>query len=218
MTQRLRHGSNAVKVTALVDWNAQIHAARPGLASEVDLASKTLDHVGRTIGKALQSKSSTTRFDVTLRLYHGWHKGFEVTARRKAIITAAAQADFIALSCKSNVSIRERIEFGDRLRSGLDSRIHARLDCHLPNTLRNRLDGANGTEEKMVDTAIASDIVDIAHRDPKNWIIVLGEDDDLVPPLFVAEAVVIPAGGNLLLVRNRSGDPFLKLQEIWCAT
>lgn len=206
-----------MRVMALVDWNSQIHAARPGSVSEIELARRTLDYVGRTIGRTLAQARKDARFDVTLRLYHGWHKGFEVTARRRAMTTVIAETDFIALSCKGNVSIRDTIQFGDRLNSALNSRIHTRLNCHLPNTLRNILGVGGGVEEKMVDTAIASDVVDIAHREPSNWILVLGEDDDLVPPLFVAEPMVTAHNGNILLVRGRSGEPFLKLQDIWCA-
>lgn len=213
----MQKSSQPVRVVTLVDWNSQIHAARPGAVSEIELARRTLDYVGRTVGRTLDQARNDTRFDVTLRIYHGWHKGFEVTARRRAMTTVVAETDFIALSCKRNVSIRDTIQFGDRLNSALNSRIHTRLNCHLPNTLRNALGVGGGVEEKMVDTAIASDIVDIAHREPSNWILVLGEDDDLVPPLFVAEPMVTAHAGNILLVRGRSGEPFLKLQDIWCA-
>ncbi len=206
-----------LRVMALVDWNSQIHAARSGRAPEVELGKRTLDYVGRTIGRTLDRVRADARFDVTLRLYHGWHKGFEVTARRRAMTTVIADTDFTALSCKRNVSIRDTVQFGDRLNSALNSRIHTRLNCHLPNTLRNELGLGGDVEEKMVDTAIASDIVDIAHREPSNWILVLGEDDDLVPPLFVAEPMVTAHNGNILLVRGRSGEPFLKLEDIWCA-
>lgn len=206
----------AIKVIVLVDWNSQIHAARPGHVSELQIAVKTLEYVGVVIGRALYKSESGRRFDVSLRLYHGWHKGFEVTPRRKAILTAAAQVDFASISCKANVSIRENIEFGDRLYSASQTRIHLNLNCHLPNTLRNVIGSTGHVEEKMVDTAIASDLVDMAHREPGNWFIVLGEDDDLVPPVFVAEPIVAAGGGNVLLLRSRSGVPFLKTQDIWC--
>lgn len=206
-----------MRVVALVDWNSQIHAARPGIGSEIELAKRTLDYVGRVIGRALSQTRLDTRFDVSLRLYHGWHKGFEATARRRAMTTVIAETDFVALSCKGNVSIRDNVQFGDQLNSASSTRFHTRLNCHLPNTLRNVSGPGGEVEEKMVDTAIASDIVDIAHREPSNWILVLGEDDDLVPPLLVAEPMVAAHNGNILLVRRRSGEPFLKLQDIWCA-
>jgi hypothetical protein len=201
------------QVTTFIDWNSQIHATGIRGRGEEFLAEKTLDLVGRRIGRALSKIAPSYRFNVALRVYHGWHKGFEKTVRRKALITAAARADFAALSCKASVSIRRDIEYGDRLFSALQCRLHDRIGSHLPNTLRDR---GGMPEEKMVDTAIASDIVDHAHREPDRWLLAMGEDDDLIPPLFVAESAVSAAGGKVILVRGRSGEPFFKLENIWC--
>lgn len=202
-------------VTVFVDWNSQIHAARPGSKeSELGLAHITLRYVGCMIGRALYSMAPTGRFDVTLRLYHGWHKGFEITSRRKALIQIISGADFTVLSNRSNVIIRQSVQFGDLLISALQHRLHSKINCHLPNTLRNSIQNPRKTEEKMVDTAIASDVVDLAHREPLRWLVVMGDDDDLVPPMFVAEGIRGTRGGKILLIRTRPPTPFLNLQEI----
>src|SRR5580704_13526377 len=125
-----------VHVTAFIDWNAQIHNANPNGLEPTFVAERTLDHVGRVISRTLGPLDQSARFDVSLRLYHGWHKGFEPTANLRALITVAAGVDFSSLSTKGNVSIRREISLGNRLLSALDRRLHPRLGIHLPNTFR----------------------------------------------------------------------------------
>lgn len=208
-----------VPVTAFVDWNSQIHIANPPRSSPRDVAERTLDCIGRRIGNVLGCVDADRRdrFDVFLRIYHGWHKGFEQTDNRRALAMAIAGADFAHLSTKSNVQIRPNIGYGDRLLSAEDKRLHNRLGIHLPDTLRqvNRK-GRKPVdyEEKMIDTAIASDVVHLAHSDPDRWLVVIGEDDDLVPPVYTAEAIRGDAGGRVFLVRTRKSGSFLKLDGI----
>lgn len=206
--------SPIITVTAFVDWNSQIHAARLPELGENEIAKRTLDYVARAIGRVLSSIDSQSKFDVTLRIYHGWHKGFEPTPRRKAMIAVAAGADFSALSCKRNVLLRNIVEYGDRLISAFQERTHHKLGCQLANTLRRSERSIDALEEKMVDTAIASDVVDTAHRDRQRWIVVVGDDDDLVPPVYVAEAVRNNNAGRVILIRTRPETPFLKLDKL----
>ena len=80
--------------------------------------------------------------------------------------------------------------------------------------LRKDLIDKNEIEEKMVDSAIASEVVDFAHREPDRWLVVVGDDDDLVPPVFVAEGARGAGLGKVLLVRSRPDSPFLKLDDL----
>lgn len=205
--------SRAIRVTAFVDWNSQIHDSAPEGSEARVVAERTLEHVSRKVGRALRSIDRTGRFDVSFRVYHGWHKGFEPTANRRALMTAIAGADFLAISTQPNVAIRPEVSYGDRLISALDARLHVRLGIHLPATLREgrRFDEL---EEKMVDTAIAADVVDLAHREPNTWIVVLADDDDLVPPIFAAEAIRHPSQGRTILLRKRPQGSFLKLDGL----
>lgn len=207
-----------VEVTALIDWNSQIYNASPGEVDEVELAKRTLLYVGRYIGRLLNGKGDKFRFAVNLRLYHGWLKGFEPTSRRKAVRNALAEIDFAALSEKANVSIKPDVEFGHKLVSAKSDRLHVKLDCHLPNTLR-KVNGAQDlTEEKLVDTALAADLVDLAHRDSGQWLVVMGEDDDLIAPVYVAEAVLAEKGkgGCVMFARRRKSEKFYYLENVWC--
>jgi len=204
-----------IPVTAFVDWNSQIHAAAPKKeADPIEVCDATLRYLGKAIGRVLNEVDSSRRYDVTLRVYHGWYKGFEPSARRKAMVQVFAGTDFPALSNKANVVIRPELYFGDFLASALPRRLHARLNIHLPNTLRRDPNDKTEIEEKMVDSAIASEVVDLAHREPDRWLVVVGDDDDLVPPIFVAEGARPAEGGKVLLLRTRSETPFLKLDGV----
>ncbi len=67
----------------------------------------------------------------------------------------------------------------------------------------------------MVDTAMAADTVVCAYQDPEDWIIMVGEDDDLVPPLFTAEAIISSRGAKALLISQRTrGNNFLLLDGL----
>ncbi len=202
-----------IPVTAFIDWNYQIHCANPPAGNCRVVAERTLDYLGRVIGRILTGINALVRFDVSLRVYHGWFKGFEPTENRRALATVAGGADFAALSTKATVQIRPELLYGDQLLSALDKRLHSRLGIHIPNTL-HRNPSTGKFEENMVDTAIAADVVDLAHREPERWILVVSNDDDLVPPVFTAEAIRGARGGRVLIVRTRSQGPFLKLDGI----
>lgn len=66
----------------------------------------------------------------------------------------------------------------------------------------------------MVDTALAADLLVWARSFPSEWALVLAEDDDVVPPLFTAEAWVKPHGGRALLVRRRPAGQYLRLNGL----
>ena len=207
--------SRPIPVTALIDWNCQIHLAKPARdKSEPGIAAGVLQHVGKIIARTLTAVAPEARFDVNLRLYHGWYKGFQPTKRRIAVTTAIAQSDFSALSDSRFVAIRETVELGDRLISALDQRLMAKTLCHIPNTLRDSILDKNRLEEKMVDTAIASDLIDLAHREADRWLLVLGEDDDLVPPALVAEGIRVGQPGRVILVRSRGNTSFFNLNDL----
>ena len=204
-----------IKVTALVDWTAQMHNAK---AVEIEepraRAGLTLKKVARIIDTVLTSRAPSTRFQVTLRLYHGWHKGFEATENRRAMVAVVVETDFADLSRSPNIHFSPEVRYGDELLTALSHRAHPQPPIHLPNTWRQQDQHAERTE-KMVDTALAADLLAWARSDPHEWALVLSEDDDVVPPVFTAEAWMKPHGGRVLIVRTRqSPGPFLKLDGI----
>ncbi|WP_157374660.1 hypothetical protein [Burkholderia ubonensis] len=202
-------------VSAFIDWNSQLLLCGVNIKENPQVAARlTFEKTARKITTCLCKLAPGQQFQIGLRLYHGWHKGFEPSPNLKAIRQIISETDFAALSTKPNVVFLPDVGFGDCLISALPMRIHEKLAIHLPNTLRRERNGT-GFEEKMVDTALASDIIVTAYQEPENWILVLAEDDDLVPPLFVAEAVVKREGSRVLLLSNRARNKnFLKLDDI----
>lgn len=207
--------SLSVRSTAFIDWNSQIHrfCSANQKGDPTACAEQTLDKVVRRIAQALTNLDKAARFRVTLRLYHGWHKGYEPTDRRRAMLQVVASTEFSSLSHKPNIVIDPNIQYGDCLIDALPQRLHTGRGIHLPNTWR-RQEGDENRTEKMVDTALASDLLTWARHSTYNELaIVVGEDDDLIPPLFIAEAWSKPLGARAILLRAKTGG-MLRLEGL----
>ncbi len=200
-------------VAAFVDWNSQIHVSgdknqRDPVATAGIVLKKTTARIARCLSQVDQNR----RFKVQLRLYHGWHKGFHPTDNRKAIINVLAATNFTDLSPLQNIVFAPDVAYGDCLLHALSSRLHVRLGIHLPNTLQLQ-HGHLG--EKMVDTALAADVVSNAATQTNEWIVVVAEDDDLVPPVFTAEALLSIYSSKVMMLQSRNrSENFLKLENI----
>ena len=192
-----------IEVTAFIDWRAQMYNC--GMSEEPNAllaAIRTLTLTSRVLSRTLVAQNQAARYRVSLRLYHGWTKGYSWTINRRAIHDAVTEVDFSTLSKSSNVVINPIVAYGDLLISALPLRITQPRQIHLPGTLRDN-DSAGRVREKMVDTALAADLLSLARSDPEDWSIVLGEDDDLIPPIFVAEVWKKQSDGKVFLLRNR---------------
>lgn len=202
-----------IPVTAFIDWNTQMHNARVGGADPHTKAERTLQKTAQTIGRSLARYASDT-FHVVLRLYHGWHKGWEPTESLRAMVSAVSATDFSVLARTPNVVWSSNVQYGHTLLSALPERTHVRPPIHLPNTLRRGRARNQRAAEKMVDTALAADLLDWARRGENEWALVLSEDDDVVPPLFTAEAWIQPHGGRVFLLRASRPTGYLKLDGL----
>lgn len=200
-----------ISATAFVDWRAQMHNAGCLDAPAVEGARQTLVRTARLVGRALGPEE--LRFRVSLRLYHGWHKGWQPSDGLKAATDAVGTTDFTRLA-GGRVAFSPTVQYSHTLLNALPERQHPRpRQIHLPNTLRDQ-PGAPQPTEKMVDTALAADLLAWAHQSPSEWALVLAEDDDVVPPLFTAEAWIKPHGGRALLLRKRPASQYLRLHGL----
>ncbi len=202
-------------VTAFVDWNSQLILTAKGQESDpLGTADAAFKQTARRIARCLAAVDDTRRFKVWLRLYHGWHKGYEVTANRKAAERTIANTDYASLSQRPNVVFSPDVEFGDHLLEALTPRLHQRLNCHLPDTVRSRTKPKRGLEEKMVDTALAADVVVSAHRDKSRWIIVVTEDDDFIPPVYTAEFALTGSNSRVMMLQKNVRASLLSLSGV----
>ena len=205
--------SSIVDVSAFIDWNSQLLLTRKDRAADpVGIAEAAFKQTVRRVARCLASIDENLRFRVSLRLYHGWHKGYEVTSNCKAAQITVAKADFASLSQRPNVLFSPLVEFGDRLLEASASRLHRKLGCHLPDTVRPRSRG--GWEEKMVDTALASDIVVTAFRDKSRWIVVVTEDDDFIPPVYTAESALAGTNSRAIILQKNNRASLLPLNGV----
>ena len=205
-------------MTAFVDWNAQMHNAGVQQGSDVVRARQAFGQTVRLAERALLAESEPNaagaRFHVAFRLYHGWHHGWTATEGLKAAIFVA-NAGFTAHSKSPLVSYSPTVDYGHTLLSALPKRRHEHQNppIHLPNTLRKHERGGFPTE-KMVDTALAADLLAWARSPFTEWALVLAEDDDFIPPVYTAEAWASERGGRALLVRKRGATQYFKLDGI----
>lgn len=172
----------AVDVTAFVDWNTQMHNAKTLALEPLERARKTLAKTTETLGRAL-GRLTTNRFGVSFRLYHGWHKGWQETDNLRAVITASAERGSTSWQ---NVAFAEQVEYGHTLLSALPRRMTGK-SIHLPATLRQQAANLPAVE-KMVDTALAADLLYWAFAGGEGWAVVMSNDDDVIPPVLTAEA------------------------------
>ena len=204
------------RVGLFVDWNSRLRLTPRELDFDpVDRARYSLNHLGKVVTKRLCALDSLTVFRVNMRLYHGWTAGVTPTVNRKALTSLIEFQDPESLFPSPRVLCPSPIELGDRLLDGRNERLVTNMSVHLPNTLR-RQGGDDAPTEKMVDGAIAADLLSWARAEPASIALVLSSDDDIVPAVFVAESWMLPFGGVVRILRPQArGDSrFLNLEGL----
>jgi len=204
------------RVGLFVDWNSQLRAVPKDLENDpIERCRHALKATGKAATKLLCKFEEKSIFRVRMRLYHGWTSGTTQTANRRAFGAIDEMLTPDDLFPSIRVTAWSDVEFGDRLIDALPRREIGASRIHLPNTLRKQR-GDEPPTEKMVDTAIAADILTWARHEPASIALVFSSDDDMVPPAFVAEAWMKPYGGSLHLVRPpaRADSKFLSLEGL----
>lgn len=200
------------EVIAFVDWNSQCHNAGQSREMRIERkVEKTADYIVETVARILSTIDKADRFDVTLRLYYGWHRGLTKTESRAELERQISQKDLPNRRGKCMLNWKEA--FGDRLLSAGNHRLNKRLNIHLPDTLRAEATTGTGEREKMVDTALVSDLLCATRSSPQACKMVLAEDDDFVPALYVAEQWS-NSGGRCFMVRTHGSSDHLSLNGL----
>ncbi|WP_143498928.1 hypothetical protein [Pseudomonas sp. Irchel 3A18] len=179
-----------VNVRTFIDWDS----ARRILSTNTkigrnDLGLRSMMEIQNFIAELLQSLNGDTHYRVNYRIYHGWHRGTTKTDdyREFERISAGSQ-----LSRRLGVcSFSPEVVFGNVLLCG-------GRRSKLYNTLRRRED-TQKDEQKMVDTALVSDLLTSVRNDRGSVHIVIGDDDDLIPGVITADSW----GARVILARVR---------------
>lgn len=204
------------RVGLFVDWNSQLREAPAEFIDRpIERCRFALRRVGKIVTRQLCSLERDCVFRVQMRLYHGWTAGVTQTVNRRAFSAVAEYENPDDIFPSERVLALSDVEFGDRLIDALPRRQNSGLRIHLPNTLR-RQRGDTEPVEKMVDTALASDLLSWARTEPSSIAMVFSGDDDTIPPIFVAEAWMEPLGGSVYLVRSspRGESRYLSLEGL----
>lgn len=184
-------GLNKYEITLLVDWDTarRLLWLTPSLHT-YRLRSKPVDvfiEIYNMIAAQLTDKGMVSAL-VRTRVYHGWHQGNEQTPDHRAIIQMDGRENLP--SSIGRVSFQNPPIPADRL--ACDGRF-----ATLRDTMRLRESGGKQPtfEQKMIDTALASDLLFLGRSAnvARERFLILGEDDDLLPPIIVMERWRVPA-------------------------
>ncbi|MCJ1888376.1 hypothetical protein LF844_07075 [Metapseudomonas lalkuanensis] len=193
------------RVSVFIDWDSAARISSKGLAiRDPDAPLKSKETAISAIFEELQTKTLTKLNEITnnrrstiekARIYHGWHQG--TTATKDRIAWENAKSKIRSLRQGNSIFIPE-IQFGNEL-------ICRGTRVPLYDTLRQDQGGRKKTakkfQQKMVDTALTSDLLCYCRSESKNFrrdsepnsaAIIIGDDDDLLPGAFVAEAWGMP--------------------------
>lgn len=187
------------RVLALIDWDT---TRRCLWLSSVDRfrvhrggCQATLDEVAGLLARTVAATFPQKRIKVDFRLYHGWHHGNEPTQDYRALQGLAPSESRFA---NGRVLVTPPI-ISDTLACGGPL-------APMRDTLRRR-DVDAELEQKMVDTAIAADLLFYARQSTgagaaDSAFIIVSEDDDMIPPVVVARYW----GVTCSILRTRSAN------------
>ena len=178
------------RVIAFIDWDSARrllpHDHRRGRSS---LNQRACPLVLEALSAAL-TEWKPGPYRVRLRLYHGWTQGKTSTKDRRELETLNLRD--CAPGVIRSVSFEPELYFGDRLLCGGGR-------CMLQDTLRASFSDQAKLAQKMVDTALVSDLLHAAKVKAADVFVVFGDDDDLLPGAITAEAW----GSQLFVLRQR---------------
>lgn len=188
--------SRPIPVHVLVDWNSELLAHKsPEDRDGPEVARRVFKLLCRHVGKMLYEVAGSEAFFLYFRVYCGWRVQSKPTRRRESLEAARvynpsnAQDRGLAEYSPRTSQVVRALEFGDRLLGARDVRLcGSRLDHHLPSTFQKNRDDVWG--EKMVDTALVADLLHLAFETDRSWLVVVGQDADLVPGILTAEGLL----------------------------
>jgi hypothetical protein len=195
------------KAIVFLDWDSARRVA-PGPRTpipDVGRAARQIDDVFAALRPIVASKLTEIDpdkiFRVRWRLYHGWYSGLTKTTDLLAVERFLEDVSTTTIN---------RVSFG------ADIVVASSLLCGGPRILYDTLrqltepDGQKVTRQKMVDTALVCDLAQSARSAKSDVHIIVGDDDDLLPGLFMAQAW----GLKVHMFRRGEGSRHLKAANL----
>lgn len=178
------------KVRTFIDWDT----ARRVLQTDTyngrnSLGLRAMIEVQNFISEILVDYDKNGNYRIDYRIYHGWHRGKTKTDDYREFE-----------NMRINNSLNRRLgkcvfspdfSFGNVLLCGGKRK-------PLYDTLRRR-ENSDKDEQKMVDTALVSDLLTSVRTDRDAIHLIIGDDDDLIPGIITAESW----GAKVILGRVR---------------
>ncbi len=179
------------KVIGFIDWNtAVIVSGASAIGKRYDrIAEISLRHTEKILSDYLMLSSSRAMFRVQLRLYAGWWAGRTPTDYRRGIdgiLTKYAKRARPYRKKNKTVIFRaglDGLQLGDRL-ARVDKRLTQKEGVHFLDTMRST---NQGPREKMVDTALITDLIGLVHRKEADQYVVISDDDDILAGIIYSE-------------------------------
>lgn len=192
-----------VRVKTFIDWDSARRLVKPSLRpGRSSLSLKSMMEVQDYIAELLMEYDNTNIYRIDYRVYHGWHRGKTKTDDYREFEEISINKELNRRL--GNCAFAPEISFGNILLCGGKR-------SQLFDTLRRRQDD-DKDEQKMVDTALVSDLLMSVKTDRDAIHIVIGDDDDLIPGVITAESW----GAKIILARikREHDNSFLNMADL----
>ena len=140
----------------------------------------------------LETIDPSVIFRVRWRLYHGWYSGQTKTFDLRAVEKFTAELKTITIN---KVSFGADVVAATTMLCG-----GARMPLY--DTVRAAMDGLDELRQKMVDTGLVGDLLQSARSAREDVHVVIGDDDDLLPGIFMVEKW----GVDVQMLRQKPGS------------
>lgn len=168
-------------------------------ARQIEQVFSALQEIVASHLTALDPKSP---FRVRWRLYHGWYRGKSKTADYLAVNKFLQEARAIVIK---NVSFGTDVEVATSMLIG-----GQRMPLYDSLRQLEEVDGIKVVRQKMVDTSLVCDLLQSSRSARDDIHLVYGNDDDLLPGVFAAEAW----GVHIHMYRPDHGSKHLDTRRI----
>ena len=188
------------KAIGFIDWNTAVIASGASTIGKRHdrIAEIALRHIEKILSDYLILSSPQAMFRVQLRLYAGWWTGRTPTGYRRGIDGILTKyAKRVRHYRKKNRTVifqagSDGLQLGERL-ACVNKWLTQKEGVHFLDTMRST---SQGSREKMVDTALTTDLIGLVHRKEADQYVVISDDDDILAGIIYSECM----GANIKML------------------